>query len=451
MGGLRGVTSGLQCVQLQTDGSPAASSLHQELVLYLPLAYMAVQAILCPWLLLHDSPSSVQRPSGKISHYFNRSTFLWVSELRGVEEKYLTFENESLKEINETTAASIFQIKKLINLPHYKQKIFTIATNNFSVYSQVAQPDENDNLKWTKGFQLMYLFLLCESVGLRPIVTKAVRWDSFYKNGTIKWHGLQSEAITGNVDAAVGGIWYRAEMVGVSDILPPWERGCFRYLIPRPKRKNFDWTLFLGVFGNWVWVLIVVSIIVVPLTLMLTTKLSLNPELERNYKSLGYTFFFVISVLVQVPQVRQDWRGVQVPIFYSWMWATMVLAAAFSGSLSAMLVIPSYEDRPKNLRDLIDRGYTYGSPYSSSGYVTIFDDDMSDVWKAWTYGRFRLSKTFEETVERMKTGKFLVTGEMVQDTFFFLGSPLPPEDLLQKFEINKQCHQNFLSGYDYVQ
>nr|XP_014277624.1 uncharacterized protein LOC106681688 isoform X2 [Halyomorpha halys] len=464
MGGLRQVTSILQCALLQSDGSPAATSLHRELALYLPLVYIAVQAALCPRLLLHDYPSTVERPSGpgfriilvtwqpaspddlqKISHYFNRSTFLWVSELHGVGEKYLTFQNGLLKEVNETTAASIFQ-QKLINLPNYNKTIFTIATTNYSVYSQIAHPDQDGNFQWIHGFQLMYLILLCESVGLHPVVTKQMRWDSFYKNGSIRTPGLQSEALNGKVDASIGGIWYRAQMIGESEILAPWGIGCFRYLLPRPKRVNYDWSLFLEVFSIWVWILIVLFVIVVPVLLTMTAKLSLNPELQEDHKSLGHTFFFVISVLVQVPQMRQDWRGAQLPIFYSWMWGTMVLAAAFNGSLSAMLVIPSYEERPKTIRDLIDRGYTYGSPYSSTGYETIFDDDMSDDWKAWTYGRFRLCTTFEETVERMKTGKFLVSGEVVDDTFFFLSSPLPPEDLLRKFEITRQCHQNFLSG-----
>ncbi|KAF6208034.1 hypothetical protein GE061_016484 [Apolygus lucorum] len=131
------------------------------------------------------------------------------------------------------------------------------------------------------------------------------------------------------------------------------------------------------------------------------------------------------------------------PLFVSWSWLSVLLTAAYTNQLTAILVTPQYEQKAQSVKQFVAKGYHWGNPQLPVSYQ-ICDHQICDEWLG---SRFLREKNVEERNLRMSQGNYIVPGESYGKFFYFSFSQhMPDPEVVKNYEVAGRCFAVFYTG-----
>ncbi|XP_068225815.1 glutamate receptor ionotropic, delta-1-like [Palaemon carinicauda] len=242
------------------------------------------------------------------------------------------------------------------------------------------------------------------------------KWGGPLPNGTVT--GLIGMVNRHEADLAICEITVTGSRESVVDFTNPYYQESITLISRAPAEKSRTFAVF-SPFTFQVWLCIAVSCLAMGPVLKLEYKVLIvylrekeMPEYEAHLSS--YTFNMFRSLMIQGNPIETRFWSRRF-IFYFWYIFCMMVSAMYSGTLTAVLAIPTYEKPVDSLNDLpkaVAEGFTLGTVKDSS-LEFLFKDATEgiykDVWKLFNHDD--RAKSFvdlpEQGFDKVMQGKFV--------------------------------------------
>ncbi|XP_045588740.1 glutamate receptor ionotropic, delta-1 [Procambarus clarkii] len=199
------------------------------------------------------------------------------------------------------------------------------------------------NILTTVGEKLNFTFLLVEA--------KDGQWGGKLANGTIT--GMIGLVARHEADVAIDELTITAPRGLIVDFTAPYYLEATTLVSPAPTEKNRAFAVF-SPFSAQLWVtLCVVTLCMGPVLRLVTWLRGLGIKQDEKQRTLQTFSFNAFRVLVvQTNRIISKHWELRL-IFFTWYFFCFVVYAMYSGTLTAVLALPSFEKPIDSLADLL--------------------------------------------------------------------------------------------------
>ncbi|XP_066983160.1 glutamate receptor ionotropic, delta-2-like [Macrobrachium rosenbergii] len=220
----------------------------------------------------------------------------------------------------------------------------------------------------------------------------------------------------------------------VVDFTIGYYRGLLKIYSRAPRQKNRALAV-MSSFDSQVWICIMATTLVMgPLAYL--ASVSLDPDGKEGLslkKAQEYSFGIFSNLVLQDNRITPV-KWPEKVIFLSWYLFCLVVSALYSGMLTAVLAVPSYEKPVESLEDLpraVKDGFTIGVMADSTNEYLFRDATFGiykDTWKLFNHED--RSKSF---VDGPATG----IARVLERKFIYMGPAVLGDAIAKKYGSNK--------------
>ncbi|KAK3863639.1 hypothetical protein Pcinc_030602 [Petrolisthes cinctipes] len=259
-----------------------------------------------------------------------------------------------------------------------------VTTNQNWPFFRIAEWDNNDTVIGVSGIDLSVIRALAHTLNFtfRLVRPPDGKWGSPQPDGTIT--GLIGQVARHEAQLALCELTITSSRESVVDFTVPYYMESTTLVSPAPKEKNRAFAVF-SPFTLKVWIcLCAVTCGMGPLLRLLTrflVTLLHYPDLH-HYNTSVLCFNVFRNLMIQSSVFRPEVWVLRFPFFF-WYLFCFYIYALYSGTLTAVLAVPTYETPIESLSDLEaahSRGFTIATTRDSS-FEHAFKSARSGIYR----------------------------------------------------------------------
>ncbi|XP_068229109.1 glutamate receptor-like isoform X2 [Palaemon carinicauda] len=303
----------------------------------------------------------------------------------------------------------------------------------------ISQPNPDGTVNATGGFELMLLETLGSvfNFTFRVILPEDGSFGNPRPDGTVT--GMIGLVARREASLAFGGVTLTDSRDRVIDFSYPFFQAYLSIFSTPPEQKSRALAV-LSPFTYEVWISVIISIVAIGPILYGISKAA--RKIRRDNLDLSaqrYSFNMFRNIVNQGNALSLSFWSERI-ILFSWFIFCLVCVALYSGTLTAVFAVPSYEKPINSLEDLpkaVKRGLTL-CVNGATTHEFIFKEAVKGIFKdTWAlFNHKDRSESFlsgmEVGVSRVLTGKYLYIS--TENKVRFVAAPFG----LNKFHVGTQ-------------
>ncbi|KAF6203628.1 hypothetical protein GE061_001960 [Apolygus lucorum] len=330
------------------------------------------------------------------------------------------------------------------------RKEIRFTTGNCDMHSVFEFNGSDYNIK---GLEWRIFSAIITKMGLKSKFVPTTE-DFFLGNFNGTWSGGMLGSVVDNVvDVGFCSFWieWRKSTPGLQ-MSNPYKKSCVTYMVRRPKVAAHS---TISSFSPPVTAMMIITIVTASTVMNYLTRSAKYwvSSTYAGYRSWSHCLVAAWGMFVQAnyPTQSRELGSIR-PMVFILATFSLIMTASFSSQLILNFSSPSYTRMPKNLKELVDFGYSdtyFGPPpYPWTGVL-----DMNDPYSMKWIKRSHSAPNFTNLVHILKTKqKRTFIGTMYRKKFFMPMAPfLIPHDVMAQYEVMDSCIGNVYQSFAFQQ